>query len=236
MDFYKILESNQEDDFETIKKHYYKLSRKYHPDKNKNKTNGRMQNINMAYEILSDEDKRDKYDTYLNTTTSKKVDYIDLMYFFYRQTNNKIVKLALLSIIKSNLDIEISIDVKLEDVYDENSQRVQYNKKINNTKIVNEEVIFSLNDYIITLKNKGDKYKRICGNLIINLNIICYDNFIVCNNKLLYISDKLENIKLHDGRIIKLDKHSNKKLRDGYFYIIENKGIFNDPLYVIIKK
>lgn len=50
---------------EEIKKAYRRLARQYHPDINKEKgSEEKFKEINAAYEILSDEQKRKQYDTY----------------------------------------------------------------------------------------------------------------------------------------------------------------------------
>lgn len=65
-DYYKILEIPKTASPEDIKKAYRKLARKYHPDLNpKDKeANKRFQLINEANEVLSDPEKRKKYDQY----------------------------------------------------------------------------------------------------------------------------------------------------------------------------
>jgi curved DNA-binding protein CbpA len=68
-DFYEILGVNKNSPLEEIKKAYRKLAQKWHPDKwssksvgEREKANEKMQELNKAYEILGDEDKRKKYD------------------------------------------------------------------------------------------------------------------------------------------------------------------------------
>jgi len=65
-DYYKILEIPKTASPDDIKKAYRKLARKYHPDLNpKDKeANKRFQLINEANEVLSDPEKRKKYDQY----------------------------------------------------------------------------------------------------------------------------------------------------------------------------
>jgi len=66
IDYYKILELDKGASIADVKKAYRRLARKYHPDLNPNdKTaKGKFQQINEANEVLSDPEKRKKYDKY----------------------------------------------------------------------------------------------------------------------------------------------------------------------------
>src|SRR4051795_5077364 len=66
VDYYKILGLEKNATEEDIKKAYRKLARKYHPDLNPNnkEANKKFQEINEANEVLSDAEKRKKYDKY----------------------------------------------------------------------------------------------------------------------------------------------------------------------------
>lgn len=64
IDFYKLLEIDKTASPTEIKKAYRKLARKYHPDLNPNNKEAekKFKEINEANEVLSDPDKRKKYD------------------------------------------------------------------------------------------------------------------------------------------------------------------------------
>jgi DnaJ-class molecular chaperone len=64
-DYYKVLGVTRAASGEDIKKAFRKLARRYHPDVNPGdkKAEARFKEINEAYEVLSDTDKREKYDT-----------------------------------------------------------------------------------------------------------------------------------------------------------------------------
>ena len=64
-DYYKILGVDKNGTKEEIKKQYRKLARKYHPDVNPTDKDAahRFAEINEANEVLTDDDKRKKYDT-----------------------------------------------------------------------------------------------------------------------------------------------------------------------------
>lgn len=66
IDYYKILDIPKTASDDEIKKAYRKLARKMHPDLNPNdpEANKKFQQLNEANEVLSDPDKRKKYDQY----------------------------------------------------------------------------------------------------------------------------------------------------------------------------
>ncbi|XP_055342949.1 dnaJ homolog shv-like [Paramacrobiotus metropolitanus] len=65
-DFYKILGVPKNANTNQIKKAYRKLAKDLHPDKNKDdpNANARFQDLGSAYEVLSDAEKREKYDRF----------------------------------------------------------------------------------------------------------------------------------------------------------------------------
>ncbi len=63
-DYYEILGVSRDADASAIKSAYRKLARKYHPDVNKTKeAEEKFKDINEAYEVLSDKNKRQRYDS-----------------------------------------------------------------------------------------------------------------------------------------------------------------------------
>src|ERR1700759_1978783 len=66
IDYYKVLGVNKNATADEIKTAYRKLARKHHPDLNPNdkEANKKFQQVNEANEVLSDPDKRKKYDQY----------------------------------------------------------------------------------------------------------------------------------------------------------------------------
>src|SRR5476651_2368699 len=63
-DYYESLGVPRTASADELKKSYRKLARQYHPDvaKDKKKSEEKFKEINKAYEVLSDADKRKKYD------------------------------------------------------------------------------------------------------------------------------------------------------------------------------
>ena len=68
-DFYKVLGVEKSADAAEIKKAYRKLAMKYHPDQNKDnpEAEAKFKEVNEAYDVLKDEQKRAAYDRYGNS-------------------------------------------------------------------------------------------------------------------------------------------------------------------------
>ncbi len=65
-DYYEILGADRDADASTLKKAYRKMAMKYHPDRNPDNAEAeeKFKEINEAYEILKDDQKRAAYDQY----------------------------------------------------------------------------------------------------------------------------------------------------------------------------
>lgn len=64
-DYYEVLEVPRSANKDELKKAYRRLARQYHPDVNKETgADERFKEINEAYEVLSDEDRRARYDRF----------------------------------------------------------------------------------------------------------------------------------------------------------------------------
>nr|CAB3448039.1 unnamed protein product [Digitaria exilis] len=81
LDYYKILEVNYDASEETIRSNYIRLALKWHPDKKQDEENStsRFQEINEAYQVLSNPAKRREYDKkgILYVQDQNVVDYLN---------------------------------------------------------------------------------------------------------------------------------------------------------------
>ena len=67
-DYYEILGIKKDATAEQIKKSFRELAKKTHPDKTKEDSEQEMIKINKAYEVLSDEESKEKYDRYFKSS------------------------------------------------------------------------------------------------------------------------------------------------------------------------
>jgi DnaJ-class molecular chaperone len=184
MDLYKVLDIKRNASIKTIKKAYHEKALKYHPDKNPQADVKKFHEIQTAYEILTDEEKREKYDNlskdetininlifatllskidsfknfnrikcqFMNILTNPK-NVINIMSLIRKdniafddlldivtnlKTNNLLSTETDLehseyqqTIKKSTLDIELTINTNMKDVYNNKSQEIVYIRKVN---------------------------------------------------------------------------------------------------------
>jgi len=66
--YYKTLQVSRDATQDEIKKKFRELAKKTHPDKTKEDSEKEMVELNKAYEVLSDKERREKYDRYQKVT------------------------------------------------------------------------------------------------------------------------------------------------------------------------
>ena len=121
VDYYKVLGISDKSSISDIKKAYYKLAKKYHPDVNP-KTINKFKEINEAYEVLSNDNKKASYDLTLkksNTVSKKSEEELDKEFFkahkikYDLKDDNVLILLNLLHEIRNS---DTGIDLLNEDI------------------------------------------------------------------------------------------------------------------------
>lgn len=190
MDYYKILNVNLDSSKEEIKKNYYKLCLKYHPDKN-NGDDTHFKKISEAYEHLSNDKKRKIYffKKLFNYDSFNDSEYELLSSYYDKLINSNEFKLMML-IFKSIPD-HIKIDlynryksyrckdiVKSKKTIDITKLNVSFriNLKVSNNDIKNKKLKIL---HVITKNGVYYLYLRIFNTIIIdNNNCYLFINFI----------------------------------------------------------
>ena len=257
MNFYNILEVNYGATTKEIKKSYRRLAKKYHPDKNKGKYNDiQIKDINLAYEILSNEKLRDDYDKTLfknnnpynliqNIIKNNKLDILnylfDLIYDDKSELELDINNMNFDNILKNiknkiNLDINSSIEINLEDIY--------FNKKIN--LIIKRSINRILQNYSLEIKpdiydeeltyeNLGDSVLFMNGNLIIYIKIN-YDPNIFCildSYNLMINVNNLNYLLFNKINLKNLKKSIYFKNKKFTIFLVKEYGFLNKELNFI---
>ena len=240
INLYELLEIKPDSSNEEIKKAWKKLALKYHPDKNNNISSEKFIKIKYAYEILSNDDLKNKYDEQFKFKSNNIFEMFNsnlknnIINFINLTETEKIIKLMIkkkeMSInffdtsfelknsndfIKKLIDITVIIDYDLRDVWLCNPKLIKCQRC---TKDIFEELIYPI-DFEQIYEDEGDEiiinntlYK---GNLVVKINII--NTF--CNGENYYVFD--------DELYVLVD---NKRIKDNKFqlnFLDGNKYIFN---------
>tara|TARA_B100000242_G_scaffold9219_1_gene6053 strand:+ start:314 stop:1144 length:831 start_codon:yes stop_codon:yes gene_type:complete len=224
--YLNLLELDNLNDLNTIKKSYRRLSLKYHPDKNPYNTN-KFQEITEAYEYLIkhfDEIKNEKFN---NEDLNKRSDKSIIQKNSYDTDDYNNIYNNVLSIYKQ--DIIIYINLTYEESYNGCQKPVKITRKILQNNIVtseNETLYVNIpqgtdNDEIIVIENKGNidnfnktnvkifikllkhnLFERDGLDIIYKLNISFKESLVGVNKIFKHLNNKYYKINSKKGEII----------------------------------
>lgn len=124
VDYYSVLGINKNADQATIKKAYRRLAKEKHPDSGGDEEE--FKEINEAYEVLSDEQKKLNYDMYGNTKPNQNnhnFNFKDMFgdFGFGFNPRNQAMN-------RKGSDLRLNIKVSLEEVFDGSIKSIKYNR------------------------------------------------------------------------------------------------------------
>ena len=178
MNLYDILNVSHNASKADIKKAYCKLIIQYHPDKIENPTEEtykKFHDVQSAYEILYDDDKRKEYDNMSNEEKMKIHDIIK-EYFINIKPQYSYIYNSILVFVYSNKEDELKEDINtfnVKNIFNKIITRIRNEAKIkHNKKFI--EITESVHNLKISLKdryNNSFKYVRIKSNNDIHKDI-----------------------------------------------------------------
>ena len=212
-DLYNILELNKDATLLDIKKNFKRLALLYHPDKNINNNyyNEKFNQIKIAYEILSNKIKKDKYDNLINSKKNhfckiillfiKKITNIHLLNNLIKNKNikNDIKNGKLKSFYKKILnDIDNEIDIsKINNLIDINiTDNTDYTDNTDNTNNTNDNNTDNTNTCTLTKSSSYNSEGINTLNINASIDVNLYD---VYNNK---INEIIVNKKIYKNNNI----------------------------------
>jgi curved DNA-binding protein CbpA len=233
---------------EEIKNAYKRLSKKYHPDKNKNCDYSNFIKISESYQRLMNiynyKIDIEDYEFYITN-------YISIIKYLYEIIKDKLIENTnnwfsyKNKKVEKTKDIIINLDVNLLDIYNNEIKKVTIKVLRKDTK---KNLILKKEDFYISLYNYKEKYifkekadddlLKENGDIIITINILNSDGYYIKNmkdekynlyyNMTISLYDYLFNEKFFikllniEDNIIEIDRNN---FSTKYNYTIKNKGL-----------
>jgi len=181
--YYNILGVDKNSTASEIKKAYRKLAMKYHPDKNQGDKSAedKFKDISEAYEILSNADKRKKYDNPFHNNFDNFNPFENNPFGGFRQRQN----------IRIGRNLRLQLIISLKDIYVGTKKTIKYKRKINCNSCDgnggDQTTCSSCNGNGVTLEVKQH------GNMIFQQETICSS----CNGSGIIITNKCNSCNGH---------------------------------------
>jgi len=181
MNYYEILKIDKYSTTKAIKKHYYSLAKKYHPDKNPNVSDDDFKLLSEAYTTLSNPRKRYLYDLKLELKENLGEDFVhhfsdaelELLDSFYRRLRSS-TEFKFLQLLYQSLPKHV-----------QRRFRKKFQKSKNNASLLNiSELKYIwaqdlMHDYTLFLKrNLNDVYRNLCKEIVVICKSKVYHLFI----------------------------------------------------------
>ena len=235
MNYYDILEIESNTDMKLLKKQYYKLSKKYHPDKKTGDKN-KFLLLSQAYQTLSNPKKRYIYDIQLLLSIDSDIDCqfseeeLDILYNYYSKIRNS-VEFKFLKILYNSLPKSIQINIVS---YIRNNSHKEYSLIKRNYKII--DCLSLYNDYHIVLKRKlSDVYNNLCKCILVITKEKVYYLYITHSDYYIYLKNNKFQLEIQIETIHDPIYHINgydiymEKIFKLYDYYFHQKQIINLP-------
>lgn len=198
MDYYGVLGLDKSVSQDDIKRAYRKLALKYHPDKDES-SEDTFKNINEAYQILSDPEKRKIYDDVNEFSKSQSFDYMEML--------KTLIMMFVATMKKKQLckELKLSLCVNLDEVYRGDTKKIVVStKRLDGTSTTKNIYIPLANfngDY--SFPSQGDEveagvFTDIQIKINVNEHVYVKRDKILCEYDL-YIEEKVNLFELYTG-------------------------------------
>ena len=244
MDLYKILNVTRNSSRVDIKKSYYKLAKKYHPDRFSGSDN-EFKKISFAYQILSDDNLRRNYDSnnqddlyniFQSVIKRNNLEIVNnFLNFLYESpielkddiNNFKFQNIYSRLKSKGNLDISTTINVNMEDIYFKRNIDITLKRSINNKFYTfNLNLDIDIYDEELKFDNLGDEILFFKGDLNLKINLLKESNYYVLDNYNLLVESNNFDVKLFNkidiNNLVMYHNSKNHKI-----YILKEYGFYD---------
>ena len=248
-DYYNTLGLKKNCSKEEIKKNYRKMSLKFHPDR-PNGNKAMFQKISKAYEVLGDDNSRQKYDNEMNFKNNVRTQnqFPDMGFFQkafgidprYGATQNQFYRNM-----TNSLNIDKKITISFEESWSGTVKQIVIDRRINangNRLIEKKPLIARIpagvkHNSILVLRGQGNVNNGVYGNTRIHISIKNNTNYIrdgldIIYKKKLTFKESLVGFKFElkhiSGKKYSINNYDGKVIYDGYMKVVKNLGFFID--------